>query len=62
MRRRRRKASLLGMVCLAAGLLGGACKETPRKQVTVVDGVEVVANPALPLHKNPAGCSRSRKS
>jgi hypothetical protein len=34
-------------------LPGIGCRETPRKQVTVVDGVEVVANPALPLHKNP---------
>jgi 6-bladed beta-propeller len=61
MRPRRRKASLLGMICLAAGLIGGACKETPRKQVTVVDGVEVVANPAVPLHKNPGRVLKARE-
>jgi hypothetical protein len=61
MRRRNRKASLLGMVCLAAGLLGGACKETPRKQVTVVDGVEIVVNPAVPLHKGPGRVLKVRE-
>jgi hypothetical protein len=61
MRPRRRKASLLGMVCLAAGVLGGACRETPTKQVTVVDGVEIVSNPALPLHKNPGRVLKVRE-
>jgi len=50
---RKRTASLFWTACLVVSLIGGACKETPRKQVTTVDGVEVVANPAVPVHKDP---------
>jgi len=54
-------AALLCAVCFAVGLLDGGCKESPRKQVTVVDGVEVVANPAVPLHKDPGRVLKVRE-
>jgi hypothetical protein len=38
---------------LLLGFMGPGCRQVPRKQVTIVDGVEVVANPAVPLHKDP---------
>jgi len=42
-------------ICLAVllALPGAGCKEAPKKRVTIVDGVEIAANPALPLHKDP---------
>lgn len=43
----------LGLACVAIGLVGADCRQAPKKQVTTVDGVEVVTNPAVPLHKNP---------
>lgn len=40
--------------CLLLALLGADCgRGRPGKQVTIVDGVEVTANPAVPLHKDP---------
>ena len=54
-------AALLCVVCFAIGLLDGGCKAAPRKQVTVVDGVEVIVNPAVPLHKNPGRVLKVRE-
>jgi hypothetical protein len=60
MRARRRSILALpaGLAVLLA-LPGIGCRETPRKQVAIVDGVEVVSNPAGPLHKNPGRVTRS---
>jgi hypothetical protein len=50
--RRRLMASLAGLAVLLA--VGGAgCKTAPEKQVTVIDGVETIVNPAKPMHKDP---------
>ena len=46
----------LGLIaCLSAALavLGAGCRQPPKKQVSIVDGVEVVINPAAPLHRDP---------
>jgi hypothetical protein len=53
-------AAIAGLGLLLAAS-GEGCKETPRKQVTVVDGVEVVANPAMPLRKNPGRVLKVRE-
>jgi hypothetical protein len=49
--------SCLGLAvsgCLLLAFLGTSCdREKAQKRVTIVDGVEVVANPAVPLHKDP---------
>ena len=38
---------------LLAFLCAGCGRDLAKKQATIVDGVEVVANPATPLHKDP---------
>jgi hypothetical protein len=53
-------AAVAGLGLLLASSDAG-CKAAPRKQVTVVDGVEVVANPALPVHKNPGRVLKVRE-
>ena len=49
--------SCLGLAvsgCLLLAVLGTSCgREKAQKRVTIVDGVEIVANPAVPLHKDP---------
>jgi hypothetical protein len=61
----RTRSVLVPTVIAGLGLLlatsGEGCKETPRKQVTVRDGVEIVSNPALPLHKNPGRTLKVRE-
>jgi hypothetical protein len=47
-------------VILGTGLLVG-CKETPKRQVTIVDGVETIVNPAGPLHKKPGRILKVRE-
>jgi hypothetical protein len=45
----------LGLIaCLSAALavLGAGCKQPPKKHVSIVDGVEVVINPAAPLSRD----------
>ena len=47
---------------LFLALLGVDCvREQAQKQVTIVDGVEVIANPALPLHKDPGRVLKVRE-
>lgn len=50
----RRPYDLRLIACLSAALavLGAGCKQPPQKQVSIVDGVEVVVNPAEPLSRN----------
>lgn len=49
--------SCLGLAvsgCLLLAVLGTSCvREKAQKRVTIVDGVEIVANPAVPQHKDP---------
>ena len=48
--------------CLLLAFLGAGCgREQTRKQVTIVDGVEVVANPAGPQHKDPGRVLKVRE-
>jgi hypothetical protein len=42
-------------------LTWAGCKQPPGKQVSIVDGVEVVANPAVPVHKNPGRVLKVRE-
>ena len=52
---RRHHQQKLGLIaCLSAALavLGAGCRQQPKKQVSIVDGVEIVANPAVPLSRN----------
>jgi len=53
--RTRPERFISSLVCLMIflAIVGLGCRPAPRKQVTVVDGVEVIANPARPLHRNP---------
>jgi hypothetical protein len=53
-------ASWTGLAVLLA-LFGAACKATPKRQVTVVDGVETIVNPAVPLHKKPGRVLKIRE-
>lgn len=48
--------------CLVLAFLGTSCgREQAKKRVTVIDGVEVVANPAIPLHKDPGRVLKVRE-
>ena len=51
------------LACLAILLTvtGPGCREAPKKRVSIVDGVEVVVNPAVPLHKNPGRVLKVRE-
>jgi hypothetical protein len=53
-------ASWTGLAVLLV-LFGGGCKATPKRQVTVVDGVETIVNPARPLHKDPGRILKVRE-
>jgi hypothetical protein len=53
-------AVLMGLAVLLA-LPGAGCREAPKKKVTIVDGIEVVSNPALPLHKDPGRSLKVRE-
>ncbi len=50
-------------MCLAvlSALPGAGCKEATKKKVSIVGGIEVVANPALPLHKDPGRILKVRE-
>jgi hypothetical protein len=53
---RRRHQHDVGLIaCLSAALavLGACCRQPPKKQVSIVDGVEVIVNPAVPLRRDP---------
>jgi hypothetical protein len=48
--------------CLLLAFLGTSCgREKAQKRVTIVDGVEVIANPAVPLHKDPGRVLKVRE-
>jgi hypothetical protein len=53
--RHRPEPALAFSACLVLllGLSGGGCRRPPQKRVTIVDGIEVITNPARPLHKDP---------
>lgn len=49
-----------GLTVLLA-LATAACKPAPSKQVSMVNGVEIVASPAVPRHKNPGRILKLRE-
>jgi hypothetical protein len=53
-------AAVVGLGLLL-GASGEGCKRTPKRSVTVVDDVEVVSNPAMPLHKSPGRVLKVRE-
>ena len=53
--------AFLACLVLLLGLSGPGCRQAPRKQVTIVDGVEVIANAAVPQHKNPGRVLKVRE-
>jgi hypothetical protein len=57
-----RPRGLAACGCLLLAFLGAGCgREQTRKQVTIVAGVEVIANPAVPLHKDPGRVLKVRE-
>ncbi len=53
--------AFLACLVLLPSLSGAGCRQAPRKQVTIVDGVEVITNPAVPLHKDPGRVLKVRE-
>ena len=51
------------LACLAILLTvtGPGCREAPKKRISIVDGVEVVSNPAVPVHRNPGRVLKVRE-
>jgi hypothetical protein len=57
----RRRGAALCLAGVAIGLIFAGCRQAPKKQVSVVDGAEVVVNPAVPLHKDPGRVLKVRE-
>jgi hypothetical protein len=53
-------AGWTGLAVLLA-LAGAGCKHAPKRHVTVIDGVETIVNPAVPLHKDPGRVLKIRE-
>jgi hypothetical protein len=51
--RHRHNLELIACLSAVLAVLGAGCRQPPKKQVSIVDGVEVVINPAVPLHRDP---------
>jgi hypothetical protein len=46
---------------ILVALFWAGCKQPPGKQVSIVDGIEVIVNPAAPLHKSPGRVLKVRE-
>jgi hypothetical protein len=55
------RGAALCLAGVAIALIFAGCRQAPKKQVSIVDGVEVVVNPATPLHKDPGRALRVRE-
>ena len=53
LRRLRHDLGLIVCLSTALAVLGAGCREPTKKQVSIVDGIEVIVNPAAPLHRDP---------
>jgi hypothetical protein len=53
LRRLQHELALIAYFFTALAVLGSGCRQPPKKQVSIVDGVEVIVNPASPLHPDP---------
>jgi len=51
-RRHQQELGLIACLSVALAVLGAGCGQTQKKQVSIVDGVEVIVNPAAPLRRD----------